>query len=109
GYEALQLIRELRPDIALVDIAMPALNGLEVALRARKASPRTRVVMLTMHDDAEYVRQALACGAAGFLLKQTSVGELEAALRAVSEGGSWLSPAIAATVASAAAESNDLD
>ena len=86
GYEALQLMRELRPDVALVDISMPGLNGLETAARAQKESPRTRVLLLSMHKDEEYVRRALLSGAAGYLLKDADRTELELAVRAVARG-----------------------
>lgn len=92
GYEALDELRRLRPDIALVDVAMPGLNGLEVAFRARKVSRKTRVLMLTMYNDDQYVRRAEAIGAAGFVLKQTSVTELELALRSASEGRAFFGP-----------------
>jgi DNA-binding NarL/FixJ family response regulator len=89
GYEALGLMRRHRPDIALVDVAMPGLNGLEVAVRARKASPKTHLIMLSMYDDEEYVRHAAAAGAVGFLMKQTTVAELQLALREVYEGRTY--------------------
>jgi len=99
GYEALQLMRELRPDVALVDISMPGLNGLETAARAQKESPRTRVLLLSMHKDEEYVRRALLSGAAGYLLKDADRTELELAVRAVARGDTWLSPGISRVVA----------
>lgn len=104
GQEALQLIRETAPDIALLDISMPGLNGLEVAARTRKEHPATRVIILSMHGDDESVRRALVAGAAGYLLKNSDRAELELALRAVGRGDTWLSPAVSARVAAAYAE-----
>jgi DNA-binding NarL/FixJ family response regulator len=101
GHEALRLMEERRPDLALVDISMPNLNGLETAVRAAKAHPHVRVVILSMHADREYVRAALRAGAAGYLLKNADRSELELAVRAVGRGDTWLSPAVARTVATA--------
>ncbi len=100
GREALELIAKLRPDIAILDVTMPGLNGLEVAARVGGVSPGTRVVILTMHAGETYVAQALRAGAAGFLLKDSAVSELEAALEAVSAGGNYLSPAVSRKVVS---------
>ena len=104
GYEALELIREKRPDIALVDVSMPMRSGLEVAARARKDYPEVRVVMLSMHADAEFVRQALAAGAAGYLVKHADRAEFEQALRAIARGDTWLSPAVSKAVAASHAQ-----
>jgi DNA-binding NarL/FixJ family response regulator len=94
GNEALQQITGLRPDVVLMDVSMPELNGIEATRRAVQAHGRTRVVMLSMHADAEYVCQALVAGASGYLLKNSEPGELEMALRAAARGDIWLSPAI---------------
>ncbi len=101
GSEAIRLIGELHPDVALVDISMPRLNGLEVAARASADYPRTRVVMLSMHAFEEYVHRALVAGAAGYLLKNADKGELEQALRCVARGQNWLSPSISKSVVNA--------
>ena len=98
GAEALALMGEARPDIVLTDIAMQAMTGLELASRLRASAPATRVVVLSMHDDPNYVQEALKAGAAGYLLKDAATAELELALRAVSAGGSYLSPAISRKV-----------
>jgi DNA-binding NarL/FixJ family response regulator len=108
GHEALQLVRETSPDIALVDISMPALNGLEVAMRVKKEFPKTRVVIVSMHTDDEYVRRALLAGAAGYLVKTADRSELESALRAIGRGGTWLSPAVSKRVAASRAEGTPL-
>lgn len=94
GHAALEMIDRVRPDVALVDITMPGLNGLEVASRVAKASPGTRIVILSMHVGEAYVAQALKAGVAGYLLKDAAANELEMALRAVARGETYLSPAI---------------
>ena len=104
GREALQLIREHKPDIALLDISLPGLNGLEVAARVAKEHPATRVIILSMHGDDESVRRALTAGAAGYLLKNSDRSELELALRTVARGNAWLSPAVTKKVVTAFAE-----
>jgi DNA-binding NarL/FixJ family response regulator len=98
GLEALQLIGDEKPDLALVDISMPGLNGLEVADRAGKEHPGTRVVILSMHIDDEFVRRAVVAGAAGYLLKNADRSEFEMALRAVARGETWLSPEVSKRV-----------
>jgi DNA-binding NarL/FixJ family response regulator len=94
GREALDLLDRIRPDVALLDITMPGLNGLEVAARASKVSPATRVVILSMHAGEAYVAQALRAGVAGYLLKDAAAAELELALHSVRRGETYLSPAI---------------
>jgi DNA-binding NarL/FixJ family response regulator len=94
GRDALRLIEQLDPDVALIDISMPELNGLETTARVTKSGLRTRVIILSMHAEDEYVRQALVSGAAGYLLKRASEGELELAIRAVARGDHWLSPGV---------------
>ena len=94
GLDALQLIGEHLPDIVLLDIALPGLNGLDVTERVKKEFPTVRVLLLSMHDSEEYVLKAMRLGASGYLLKDTGPSELELALRAVAKGVSYLSPAI---------------
>jgi DNA-binding NarL/FixJ family response regulator len=101
GHDALALIDETRPDVALVDISMPGLNGLETACRLAKQHSSTRVIILTMHADEEYVRQAFAMGAAGYVLKNADRAELELALRSVARGETWISPAMSRPVVDA--------
>ena len=95
GADALRLIGELKPDVALMDISMPGLNGLEATRRAKKLYPRTRVLTLSMHTEKEYVRQALLAGSAGYLLKTSEPEELELAIATVGRGELWISPAVA--------------
>ena len=85
---------ELQPDLVLMDLAMPGLNGLEAPARLLKTLPQTRVIILSMHQSEEYVRQALRNGAAGYLLKDSAPAELELAIRAVLRGETYLSPAV---------------
>lgn len=94
GREALRLIEEHQPDIVLVDISMPELNGLDVAAHVKRDWPYVRVVMLSMHANEEYVLQALRSGAVGYLLKDSSMEELGLAIKAVMRGETYLSPAI---------------
>ena len=92
GREAVELVAKRQPDIVLMDIAMPGLNGLEAARQIVKTWPRVRVVILSMHASEEYVWQALRAGARGYLLKGASLAELELALDSVSRGEIYLSP-----------------
>ena len=93
GSEALVLIAAHRPDVALLDINMPRLGGLEAAARVARDFPTTRVIILSMHVDEEYVREAIRVGASGYLLKDSGTSELETAIRAVARGETYLSPA----------------
>lgn len=92
GRETLELIGKHRPDVALIDIGMPGMSGLEVAKRAEHESPKTKIVILSMHGDASYVRQALRAGVAGYLVKGAAVAELPLALEAVMRGETYLTP-----------------
>ncbi|MCI0573829.1 MAG: response regulator transcription factor, partial [Myxococcaceae bacterium] len=98
GQEALALADRLQPDVLLLDISLPGLNGIEVARRVAKVSPSTRVLILSMHTAAEYVAQALRAGVAGYLIKDAAVEELKVALESVRQGRTYLSPAISQTV-----------
>jgi DNA-binding NarL/FixJ family response regulator len=101
GREALRLCRAHLPDVALMDIVMPELNGLDATARLAATSPRTRTLILSMNATEEYVLQALRGGAAGYLLKNTSPSELERAIRAVARGETYLSSAISGHVIAA--------
>lgn len=92
GLEALSLAEELRPDVAIIDLSMPLLGGLEVVRRLRGQCPDTRVMVLTMHDDQEYLLHAVRAGATGFLLKDSPASEMVAAVRNVGEGRGHFSP-----------------
>jgi len=99
GLALLALATELQPDMVLMDIAMPG-NGLEAAARLAKSMPRTKVLILSMHQSEEYVRQALKSGASAYLLKDAAPVELELAIRAVLRGETYLSPAVSRGVVS---------
>ena len=94
GQEALAALGRTKPDIALIDISMPGLNGLELAARATREVPETRVVILSVHGDASHVAQALRAGAKGYLVKDAAADELPILLRAVMRGETYLSPSI---------------
>lgn len=98
GRSAVEQAKTLTPNIALVDIAMPGLNGLDATAQIVAASPQTRVLILSMHTDAEYVRQALRAGAAGYLVKNAAPEELGLAVQALMRGETWLSPSISRVV-----------
>ncbi len=94
GRSALKLAGEVCPDVILMDIAMPLLNGLEATRQLKHDCPQAKVLILTMHEHEDYIRQALAAGAQGYILKDATAGELLEAIRAVSRGEVVLSPAI---------------
>ncbi|EEF57190.1 response regulator [Pedosphaera parvula] len=98
GREALSLVKALQPGVVLMDIAMSGLNGLEATARIVKEFPSSRVIILSMHANEEYVLQTLRAGAAGYLLKDAATAELELAIQAVSRGDTYLSPAISKRV-----------
>jgi DNA-binding NarL/FixJ family response regulator len=98
GREALKEAERLRPDVVLMDIAMPRLNGIEATRRFRKMFPAVKVLILSMHKTSEYVYRALKAGAKGFLVKESAGPEVAVAIRAVHAGRRYLSPAITDTV-----------
>jgi len=94
GREAVEKVMESRPDVVLMDISMPSLNGLEATVRIKKACPEVNVLILTMHANEEYVHRILQAGASGYLVKQAAETELLAAIKAVNKGHRYLSPEI---------------
>jgi two-component system, NarL family, response regulator NreC len=95
GRDAVKQAEELKPDVAILDVAMPLLNGIEATRQIVKRSPSTRVLVLTMHSDEAYVNQILKAGATGYLLKDSADVDLIQAVGAVSQGKSFFSPAVA--------------
>lgn len=98
GREALAKAMDLMPDIVLMDLSMPGLHGLEATRQLTKRLPKTRVVILSMHKNEQYVLQALQAGASGYILKDSASEEVATAIRSVSRGDSYLSPSISRVV-----------
>ena len=98
GFTALKLIREKRPDVAVVDISMPELNGIVLSRRLATDLPELRLLMLTLHEDRAYLNQALEAGVQGYVLKRSAAENLVQAIRAVMVGGLYIDPAIVGRV-----------
>jgi DNA-binding NarL/FixJ family response regulator len=94
GRALLRAAQNLRPDVVLLDISMPQLNGIEAARRLRKTVPRTKVVFLTMHSDADYVAEAIRSGASGYVLKKSAVSELVTAIHEALKGRLYITPLV---------------
>ena len=94
GVDAVRLAVAHRPDVVLLDITMPEENGLRAAARLREQLPEAKILMLSMHDNAEYVREGMRIGTHGYILKDSAGEELRAAIRAVHAGGTFFSPAV---------------
>ncbi len=107
GWEAIQQAEDLKPDVVLMDITMPRLNGLEATRRLKRILPEVRILVLTVHTNEEYVREILRAGAAGYILKEAAVGELVSAVCAVAQGDSFLSPAVSKIVVEDLARGRD--
>lgn len=103
GHQAVEMTERLQPDIVLLDIWMPRLSGVDATQRIKKVAPKTKVLILTMHKTRTYVEQVLRAGASGYLLKELGAAEVITAIRAVSEGQSYLSPSITQQVLDALA------
>ncbi len=95
GREAVALAQELQPDVIVLDISMPDMDGLEACRRIRSEQPATQVLILTMHESEEYFLQALRMGAAGYLVKKAAPGDLQMAISAVARGDAFLYPGLA--------------
>ncbi|WP_406173696.1 response regulator [Streptomyces canus] len=98
GHDAVELVRRHRPAVAVLDIRMPGINGIEAAAEIHNTVPATSVIMLTTFGEDDYILQALGGGAAGFLIKSGEPEELITGIRAVAEGAAYLSPKVAARV-----------
>lgn len=95
GHEALELAQTLAPDVTVLDVSMPGLSGIEVAAELRKRNPKARILMLSVYDHPQYVVEAVRVGAQGYLRKDTDPAELRTAIRALAQGESFFSPAVA--------------
>ena len=98
GREAVELAQSLKPDVVVMDVTMPELNGIEATRRIRETQPFVRVLALSVHRDDVYVREIVRAGAEGYILKESADSELIAAVRAVAQGNSYLSPEVAGSV-----------
>ena len=98
GNEAVELARQLRPDVVLMDVSMPVLDGVEATRAVRREAPETQVVMLTMHSDADIIARALQAGAAGYLVKDCSIEEVVDAVRMAASDWATLSPNLASSM-----------
>ena len=101
GEESLHLAETTRPDVAILDISMPVLNGVDTARQLKKSSPNIKIVLLTQHDEDLYVTEALRAGAKGYVLKSQAANDLIQAIREVCRGSVYLSPKISRTVVDA--------
>jgi DNA-binding NarL/FixJ family response regulator len=101
GQEALQLAHAQPPDVAVLDLAMPHLNGLETARRLREAVPQAKIVLLTVHTEDPYVLEAMHAGAVGYVLKSQAAADIVQAIRDVLQGGIYLSPRVSRAVVQA--------
>jgi len=99
--EAIYRMIEQKPDVLLIDVTMPGESGIEAIPRLLEASPLSKVLVLSMHDDPRYVRDAFAAGASGYVLKEAADSELVAAIRQVAEGASYVNPALGARIVAA--------
>jgi two-component system, NarL family, response regulator NreC len=99
GHEATRLVRSENPDVAVLDIGMPRFNGLNAALELMRTAPRVKVIVLTQHDEPQYVAEALRCGVKGYVLKSQAARDLVHAIRGVCRGEVYLSPGISDAVA----------
>jgi DNA-binding NarL/FixJ family response regulator len=109
GREALRLVRTLNPDVAVLDMSMPLLNGLDAAHEIRRLAPTIKTILLTMHSDKSYVLQAMRGGARGYVLKTQASEDLIRAIREVLRGEVYISPGVAASVVDAYLGKSDVD
>lgn len=107
GRDAVEMTKKLLPDVAILDFAMPLLNGIDAARQIRQASPRTKTLLLTMHADEPYVLRALRAGINGYVLKAQAAPDLVEAIRSIVHGGLYLSPLISESVVKAALIQNE--
>jgi DNA-binding NarL/FixJ family response regulator len=105
GAEALELAQQLVPDIAILDLAMPVMSGLDATFRFRRELPTVRVAILSMHAEVSYVLEALSAGAAGYILKQSATEELAVAVKVIAAGKTFLTPTLSSQVVDLYSES----
>ncbi len=98
GRTAIRLAEELRPDVVVMDISMPDMNGLQATEKLKRLRPEIKILTLTRHTDVGFLQQLLGAGASGYILKQSASTELLSAIRAVASGGNYLDPAVAGKV-----------
>jgi len=108
GRSAVELAEKFKPDIAILDIAMPALNGVDAAREILRASPDTRTILLTIHEDNQYVVEALRAGVSGYLLKTKAASDLVQAIKEVSRGALYLSPGLSRDVVKSFLENKEI-
>jgi DNA-binding NarL/FixJ family response regulator len=101
GQEVLKKAEKTQPDVAIIDISMPVLNGIDAARELRKSSPKTKVILLTQHEEDQYVTEALRVGVKGYVLKSQAAGDLVHAIEEVRRGSVYLSPIISRAVVDA--------
>jgi DNA-binding NarL/FixJ family response regulator len=107
GLELLEILKTTTPDLAIVDIVMPKMRGLEVLREVRKKYPRVKILFLTMHGKSEYIRQAIADGVQGFILKEEPSSELLKALKNIREGSKYFSPLLSSDLTSLILDNGD--
>lgn len=95
GRALVQMVKEQTPDIAIIDISLPLLNGLEAARQIKKCEPQTKIIFLTMHSEENFVRDAFKAGGSGYILKKSATAELVFAIKEVYQGRTYVSPSIA--------------
>jgi DNA-binding NarL/FixJ family response regulator len=95
GRQGIEVCRQVTPDVVVMDITMPDLNGIEATRQIKSEAPATRIIALSMHSDKRYVRRMIEAGATGYLLKESAIDEVVRAVKAVAAGGSYLSPEVA--------------
>ena len=107
GRDAVQMTKDLIPDLAILDFSMPLLNGIDAARQIREVSPRTKILLLTMYEDEPYVLRALRAGVNGYILKTQATADLVESIRSIVHGGLYLSPLISESVVKAALVRNE--
>jgi two-component system, NarL family, response regulator NreC len=108
GHEALILTKDLHPEVVVLDLAMPLLNGLDAAREIRRISPKTKTILLTMHTEHHYILEGLRSGAKGFILKTHAAEDLVQAIREATRGGTYLSPEVSRAVVQAYQNKTDI-